>query len=29
MQTSEVKSSYIQLVKQKHELKGQFKKFIC
>ena len=25
MQTSEVKSSYIQLVKQKHELKGQFK----
>lgn len=25
MQTSEVKSSYIQLVKQKYELKGQFK----
>lgn len=25
MQTSEVKSSYIQLAKQKHELKGQFK----
>ena len=25
MQTSEVKSSHIQLVKQKHELKGQFK----